>query len=381
MGTIAAGLSAFLPLLAPQEPAPAAPVAAPAEIVLAAELDPVPLSAFGLGPGGVEPAAAGRRPAALCWTETGCTTPGGVQIECLGAGVKLTFPSERELLIAPDGFLHLRGGGVAGPFAAGLELRLGDGAAVRVQLSQAQRHRLRSVEVAHGDRAIELWRRGRRVQQHARVGFWGGVRLCCCGDGGDLYRAIALGPLITLERVLVPGGRESATPATRLVVLTRPMLAALAELPRQHRTPDPDLRAAIAAVGLVADRADMILPPGAELQRAEPDQLRWVLRGGYELELALEGDRAPRLSLFAGQSLRPMVEWAIAGNPAAFLNNPHASDPGASRWRGNGVPLVFTVPEFQVRDALFEQPRALGAIRALVERRPVVGRARPSPGR
>lgn len=365
MGLLAAALTGPLAFALPQQPAEGderLPTPPPPEVVLAADADPVPLRAFGLGSGGLDEQS---RPGALRWAEAGCTTPGGIGVQCRPAGVKLEFPSGRELLVAPDGFVHVRGGGAAGPFAAGLELRLGDGSAVRVLLSQAQRRRLRSVVVVHGDRALQPWRRGRPAREIARVGFWGGLRLCCCGDGGDLYRAVAIGPLITLDRVLVPDGREDRTPPERLVVLTRPMLRALAQVPRHHRTPDPALRAAVTAVSATAQHGGRIFPAGASLRRAERDDLRWALRAGYELQLALDGPRAPRLSLYAGRSARPMVEWALAMNSAVFLNNPGADQPGAPRWRGNGVAMPVVAPELQARSVLFEHGYALGVLRRL----------------
>lgn len=331
-------------------------------IVLADATDPVPLRAFGLGDGGLKNA---RVTGALRWADGGCVTPAGIRIECLRAGVKLTFPTGRELLFAPDGALHLRDGTAGGPFPTGVELRLGDGTSVRVKLSQAQRIRVRDVVVQHGRRALRPYRKGKLVREIARPGFWGGPRVCCCGDGGELYRAIALGPLVTLDRVLVPQDRLEDAPSERLVVLTRPLLDALSELTRRHRTPEPDVKRAVAAVNATVQRGQQIFPSGKKLRRAEHDNLRWLLRGGFELELALDGPRAPRLSLFAGRSIRPMVEWSLGINSAVFLNNPRSDQPGASRWRGNGVALPRTVLDLQPRDVLFERQLALALIRRL----------------
>jgi len=368
MGSVVAVTLASLGCLVPQDSGlpPALPSAqALAEVVLADDADPVPLTSFGLGGGGLDVA---RRTAALRWTKNGCTTPGHIRVQVMAAGVKLTFPSGCELLVAPDGTLHLRSGDTAGPFPSGLELRLGDGSSVRIRLSQAQRARLRDVVVVSGGRALQPWRRGRPASAIPRVSYWGGVRLCCCGDGGHLYRAIAIGSLVTLERVLVPADQKSKAPRQRLVILTAPLKRALAMIPRQSRGPDPVLRRAVRAVSATAARSEALFPAGALLHRADRDKLRWVLRAGYELELAVDGPRAPRLSLFAGRSLRPMVEWTLGAGAAAFLNNPRADQPGAPRWSGNGVRMPLVAAELQVRRDLSEHSRAIGLIGRLLDR-------------
>ncbi|WP_296413633.1 DNA polymerase IV [Zoogloea sp.] len=59
---------------------------------------------------------------------------------------------------------------------------------------------------------------------------------------------------------------------------------------------------------VIKDRGDQIFPSGASLPRAEQDKLRWLLRGGFELQLDLDGAMAPRLQLFAGETVAPMIE-------------------------------------------------------------------------
>lgn len=351
----------FAAVLSPQEPATrTAPALRPLvpEVVVAPSPDPVPLAEFGLGDGGT----GAVEPASMRWIEGGCTTPGGVRIECRAAGVKLTFPSGRELLVAPDGRLHLRSGEVAGPYASGLELRLGDGASVRIVLAPGARERLRNVHVVADERAVQPWRRGAPATFVDRPGPWAGVRIACCGDGGDLYRAIALGPLVVLERVLVADDRAAAAPEQRLVLLTAPLRQSLAAMPRQHTETDVAVRRAVAAVAAVADRADAIFP--AALHRAAPDRLRWLLRGGFELQLDLEGPLAPRLGLCAGGATFPMVEWTLGPAGAAFLGNPR-DDPSTKRWHGNGTRLVCAAPELQAKEHLNERAAALRVVARL----------------
>ena len=359
---------ALFPLLLAQDPPPALPSLPSlpdlhAEVVLAGDAEPVLLGAYGLGNGGLDEKLAPDR---LRWHDDGVTTSGGIRVQCQGAGVKLTFPSGRELLFAVDGVLHLRSGEQAGPFPFGAELRLGCGARVRITMAPGQRERLREVAVVDGEQVVQPWRRGKPARELDDLRPWGGVRLCCCGDGGDLYRAIGLGPMLVLERVLVAKEREAKAPAERLVLLTAALLQSLNRLPRQHTGSEAPLRRAVGAVAATADRASTIFPAGASLRRAERDQLRWVLRAGYELELTFEGPNAPRLGLFAGRSLQPMVEWTLLGVPAAYLPNPK-EQPGASRWHGNGTRLGKVAEDLQARAELFEVGHALEVVKRLLK--------------
>ena len=359
------GLSATVFLLAAVVPQVQAPAGKPlpllhAEVCLAPSPDPVPLAEFGLGAGGVEPSKAGQ----LRWQNGDCVTAGGVRIECRSAGVKLTFPSGRELLFAPDGNLHLRSRECAGPFEFGLELRLGDGTCVRITLTQHERERLRDVFVVHGERVLQPWRRGEASTRAERPGSWAGLRFFCCGDGGDVYRAVAIGPLLVLDRVLVPETRVKTTPGERLVLATAPILESLDVMRRQHKEPDAAVRKAITAVGAVADRGSDIFPAGAVLQRSEKDRLRWLLGCGFELQLDLDGPRSPRLALFVGENGLPMVEWILSGDPAAFLTNPRDDQIG-KRWHGNGTRMSPVLVDLQPREELFERGYALRVIERL----------------
>ncbi|MEO6595770.1 MAG: hypothetical protein ABIP94_13545 [Planctomycetota bacterium] len=344
-----------------QDPRPLRPLPAPLpEVVLAGSADPVLLAEFGLGDGGMSAEPRSE----LHWSPDGCTTSGGVRIECRSVGVKLTFPSGRELLVATDGNVHLRSGESAGPFPGGLELRLGDGACVRILLAPSSSERLRDVTIIEGERVLQPWWRGDAARRLERPSVWAGLRLGCCGDGGDLYRTIALGPLLVLDRVLVEAARMDKTPRERLVVLTEPIAQSLGVMRRQHREPDAQVRAAMTAVAAVADRSDAVFPTGASLQRAEHDKLRWLLRGGFELQLDLDGPQAPRLGLFAGSGPVPMIEWTLNGSPAAFLTNPR-DDQAGKRWHGNGTRLLRVAMDLQAREELFERGYALQVIRRL----------------
>lgn len=348
--------------LSAQTPAGAVPPLLP-EIVLAAAHDGrAELPEFGLGDGGV----ASGEPGALRQRQRprDSITAGGVRVECHAVGVRLTFASGCELLVAPDGYLHLRGGEVAGPFARGVELRLGDGTLVRITLAPDERERVRDVVLVDGEVTLQPWRRGAPGSEMSRAVSWAGPRLACLGDGGDLYRPIALGPLVVLERVLVSAARESLAPRQRLVVLSSPLVQSLVTMCRQHREPEAAVRQAVTAAAAVADRGDAIFQAGAALQRAEHDRLRWLLRGGFELQIELAGAHAPRLQLFAGKSPLPMIEWTLRADAAAFLTNPR-EDQSERRWHGNGTRLPRVAADLQAREHLFERGQAMAVLERL----------------
>lgn len=327
----------------------------PPEAVVARGLGAPVLADMGLGDGGVG-VADGR---AYFTPDDDVVTPGGVRVSCRTAGVKLTFPSGRELLVSPDGFLHLRGGESGGPFRGGVELWLADGTTVRVALAQSSEVRLREVAVGDATRRLQPWRRGAPCVAAATSSGWAGPRLWCVGDGGDVYRAIALGPLLVLDRVLVAAERADSTPRERLVVLAEPLVDSLRTMQRQHREPDAAVRAAMTAIAGLAAHADRILPAGAALPRIERERMRWQLGAGFELEYAVDGPLAPRLELYAPEATLPMVEWTLHADGAAFLANPR-EDRATKRWHGNGTRLPPTAMALQARDELNE--RALAAV-------------------
>ena len=343
-------------------PAPAAarrqpPLPPSAEVVVARGLDAPAFADLGLGDGGIA-AVDGRTH--FTPADDVCT-PGGVRVVCRTAGVKLVFPSGRELLVAPDGFLHLRDGAVGGPFRGGVELWLADGTTVRVTLAQSSAVRLREVTVGDATRRLHAWRRGEPCVAAASPSGWAGPRLCCAGDGGDVYRAIALGPLLVLDRVLIAVDRDEHAPRERLVVLAEPLVDSLRTMQRQHREPDAAVRGAMAAIAVLAAHAADILPAGAALPRVESDRLRWQLGAGFEVEYAIDGPLAPRLELYAPTATQPMVEWTLHADGAAFLANPR-EDRATKRWHGNGTRLPPTAAALQARGELHERALATAVI-------------------
>ncbi len=372
------GLLTIVALLcAPQgAPAPAAvsgagqPVAAttvtaeaPAEIVLLGDqvLGPV---AFGLGTGGV---GKGPHDAPLRTAFGACTTPGGIGVRTLREGVLLRFPGGGELLFAPDGHLHLRTGERAGPFLAGAEFWLADGARLRVTRTGSRRDPVQEVIVVAGEQATRLWERNRGVLEDAPLRPWLGPRLLCGGDGTTIYRAIAVGPLVTMERLLLPTGTGRDLPARRIGLFVEPLLHSLAALPEQNGRFPAELDPALRAVRELDRRARAVFDPKARPpRRVEQDEARFALSHGYELTFRPEPGSRVRLGLHVGQQREPFVEWSIGLVATLNLLHPERVGGEAGRYWGRPALVPPVAPDLRARAELFELGPALDVVRALV---------------
>ena len=363
--------SSLLPLVLPQQPAVATAVgrsSTPKEasasidptvdagLVFAAVGSTLP-AAFRLGDGGVLPDSATRDPS-LPGEPGSCITPGGVRVACQREGVKLTFASDREVLFAPDGYVHLRDGSVAGPFTSGIEFTLADGCLVRVDRSGSRRAPIVAVDVIGGEAAVSLWRRGSPVRERAR----GDSRLppvFCLGGGDVLYRAAAAGPLVALSRVLAPKeialGRK--LPRHRLCLQVGPMIESLQALAlsrgaRWHES-------AAAEVGLILAkesevwRQDLPVPP-----RTSSDPLQYLLVAGYDLTLR-EVNGVVQVEIGRHQE-KPFVQWRLGYlGSVCYLDDSPQSGTDAT-----AVPVV--VPRLQVmllRNDIREVTSVLEAVR------------------
>ncbi len=310
-------------------------------------------AAFRLGDGGGEAAVAAAAGATLRGVRGTCTTPGGVQVRCQREGVKLTFPSGRELLWAPDGHLHLRDGSVGGPFEGGIELRLFDGSAVRILRGGSRRTPIESVVVVAGGDGVRLWRRGEPLFESDR-GSWFGERAWCLGDGDALYRALALGPVVTLDRLLAP--RDTKLPRYRLALEVGPLLDSMQALAASRaRLTDAE---AVGEVSFVLANAERALPcSGPPPVRTSTSPLRFLVRSGYEFEFRLDGGDV-RLRM-ARHGLRPFAEWQLGYGAAVCCVQ------GAMQPAGNLVTLAPVAPELQPRLERFELVPAITVLRGL----------------
>lgn len=343
----------------PQHPPAVPPL--PGQLVLLDGGQHLPLPALGLGDGGVQ----ASDPNGPSWTEDGILSPGGVQIVCRAVGVKLKWPSGRELLFSSDGRLHLRSGEHTDPMPFGAELWLGDGSRLQVRLQPGETPPLRSALLTHANTAAVIWRRGIAVRDTATANPFLGPHLGCLGDGGDVYRIVALGPLVVLDRLLVAEDRMATVPRQRLALFTAPLHEALQRLPRAHTGTEAPLRAAIDALRALAEHAHELLPLSTPLPRVDTAQLRWQIGGRCELGLDLDADRGPTLQWYAPEAGRPMVEWTLTERPTAYLTNPFDDRPTADRWYGNGVRLDAVASALQVRPGTPERGQALQALRDL----------------
>lgn len=261
----------------------------------------------GLGSGGlgVVEAAAGDRPAG----KGRATSPGGVVVECREQGVKLTFPSGREVLVAPDGHLHLRDGAVSHQFGGGVALMLADGAEVRVLLNGSRRMPLQEVQLCAAGAAHRLWRRRDADDAEVRLAPWHGDRLWCLGDGGALYRAVALGPLVTMRCELRPkDANDARLPENGLLLATGPVLASLQQL---HGELSRAERERFREVSALCAAPEALFGGKGVPRRIDGRALRYVLPSGYVLQIDLEGPAAVlRLSREAGSDA--FAEWRLA---------------------------------------------------------------------
>jgi hypothetical protein len=236
-------------------------------------------------------------------------SPGGATVECRREGVKVTFPGGRELLFAPDGYLHLRGGEVIGQFGGGVELQFLDGSSLRILRCGSRRTPIESVVLARGGAGVRLWSGQDADATPVEAGTWVGDREWCLGDGGALYRAIALGPLVTLQRQLLPKDLDPAPPPARLVLAVDAVLQSVQDLveargKRVEREATPELLAVIEALPSVLV-ADLHPPP-----RISAEPLRFVLRRGFVLQFALAGAEL-RMELCHEQSSAPFLVWRL----------------------------------------------------------------------
>ena len=293
-----------------------------------------------------------------------CTTPGGVVVHCRREGVKLTFPSGRELLYAPDGHMHLRDGTEAGPFHQGVELRLSDGTTVAIDRSGSRRSPIECVEVTAAGEAVCLYRRGNPTHEKARVAFRV-PPVFCLGDGGSLYRVIALGPLVTFARVLAPMDQVRLMPEHRLCVLEGALVDSMSMLAasrarQRHPESVAEIELILAEEGRVF-RSDMPMPP-----RTGSSPLQYLLHSGYDLTLVEELGMV-RMQL-ARHERQPFLEWRLG-----YMT--HICGMSATTEDGSGQERADTpMPDLQA-NLLYHEIDAAMAVVAAVQKN---GEQRPS---
>ena len=265
-------------------------------------------------------------------------TLGGVLVRVKSAGVKLDFPSGRELLISPDGRIHLRSGEKTLPFFRGVRLILGDGTIITVRRGANSRFPLASVEVIIRGRVRRLWSGTRRVVNASHSGVFVGTTLLALGDGGTLFKASAAGLLVGLERVLCPKNSMQRTPRRRLVILGGLLAESLAKLPShapQRSAQFPQVKEAalrFAALGYLF-RGMTARPPGAV------GELWFQLRHEYRLKVESTQNGILVIGLYRGAAPIPGVEWTISGKTEIHFVRPVGGTRGGPRYFLRGIDL------------------------------------------
>lgn len=363
----------LLALWLPQQPAPPATTAVPADAELLLVPGAITLSPtdLGLGHGGVRPAGGAATP--LRALPSSGTTPGGVEVRALPQGVRIAFPSGRQLLFAPDGFLHLRGGEHAGPFPGGVELHLADGCSVRIVRTGSRRNPLQEVLIAAAPGgaarggSVRIWQRDRpALEWDPPRSDWPGTTLLCAGDGDAVYRVVAAGPMLILERVAVPAADARTLPERRVVLRTDQLLTSLRELPASIGQVDGALAAALQRAEALARGTRPVFPAEATApRRVERQPARFALGAGCELTLSAEHSGPVRMGLHRGQESDPFVEWSLGYVCQLNLLHPERADGGSGRyWRG-GVTLPVTSLPARARPERFDLDQIQRVIRGL----------------
>jgi hypothetical protein len=321
----------------------------------------LPLRALGLGDGGLGEAVRGRGgPGEL-------TTPGGVLVRAQIEGVKLDFPSGRELLVAPNAAIWLRGGEHTDPCLNGLELWLADGARVRIERESSPREPLRSVEVITEHGTVELWRAQRRMVRANSMSRPALEAFLVLGEGDVLYRALPLGPLLVLERVLCPVVERGEYPAQRAIVCADPLAESLRALPEHvpaHRVQFPQ---AIEAAANLAELAPRLFPRGMRARPPGPSgAMVFGLPYDFRLTIAAPPQGPARIGLTRGDADVPIVEWLVGPRTTLQLVRPGGGIHGGARYFLDGLDLTAQARALlEVRTTAQGSDRARDVLRAL----------------
>lgn len=307
----------------------------------------------------------------------GLRTPGGVHVLADRAGILVRFPyrdedKTRDLLIAPDGFVHLRDGGVGEPDADGrIALYLADGSVVTVQAARPGSAGLTAVTVSTIDLELPvvLWgldearakaaeastpRRRRSVRRRAstRHRSFGdlpvGTVWYALGDGRSIYRPVPSGPLVVLESVVAPAEpdpREPLPASAAVVVVGDVLEASLRELPRvvgRQRIQFPQAREVVLRLardaGKIFRKGVSLRPPGGLGDLLIPLGEDFLL--SVEVLDAAKMHGSLRLGLTKRGATAPVIEWVVRnGKTTAHLVRPAAGSGDGPRYflRGHDI--------------------------------------------
>jgi hypothetical protein len=326
---LACALAAVLP-----QPALGSDAAA---LVSGAVLDDgrLPLRALGLGDGGLDGSPRSLPPGAGHYV-----TRGGVAVRAQREGVKLDFPSGAELLVAPDGAVHLRDGSHTAPTSRTLELHLADGARVRL-VPGARRRPLDTVEVVEDGWSTELWRRELAMRQRQRAPRPGGACYFAVGRGDVLYRGATLGAVVALQRALCPRDREADYPGHRAVLAGDVLIESLQRLPAAVPPLAVQFPQAPAAAANLASAAPELFPAGAVTRPpGAVGDLIFPLAGDFRLAVEERTGEQLWLALYRGTAAVPVVEWHSGARTVLHLLRPDGGENGGPRYFARGVDVT-----------------------------------------
>jgi hypothetical protein len=282
------------------------------------------LQSMALGDGGV----AKERSKLVSLARGRVRTPGGVLVQAQTEGVKLTFPNRNALLITPGGRMHLRTGEMTLAHLKGVRLLLADGSVVTARRAPGGRQPLSSVEVEVDGRSHRIWNTRARAWNASHVGAFPGPALLALGDGRVLYRAIPVGPMVVLERILCPRPQRSCYAKVRLAIVGDVLAASLRRLPQHAPRRSVQFPQARTAADKLAALSNKIFPARMVPRPAGAvGELWFELPADFRLKVAAEDHRVV-LGLYRGSTATPAVEWLVRGRTELCFVRPFASAPG-----------------------------------------------------
>lgn len=291
-------------LLAPQDP--------PADAVVVSGVMPdgrVALAGLGLGDGGVDPLRSGAGEAARGVRRS----TGGVLVRARREGVKFDFPSGAEVLVGPDGRVHLRDGGRTLPTTGVLEIVLADRTRVEIQPNTSPL--LAPLQVLVEDERGQrlLWRDGMALDLPVQEPRRARQTLIALGDGTTLYDATLFGPVVVLRAVLFPKAAEGRLPRERVVVLGDILARSLQRLPEHAPPRSVQFPQAAEAAQNLARIAPRLFAAGViPRPRGARGSLVFPLVDEFQLVVATTEAGPVTVGLHRGTSTVPIVEWLAA---------------------------------------------------------------------
>jgi hypothetical protein len=335
----------------------------------------LPVAALELGDGGIAAA-----PSPSDEDQRGrITTPGGVIVRAQREGVKLDFPSGAELLIAPDGAVHLRSGEHTATALHAVELWLADGARVRAVRGPQRGAPFREVCVVDGEHGTAIWQEAFAVRYPVRAPRPTGDCFFVLGAGDVLYRGTVLGPLLGLERVLCPARKSTAAPAAFIAVVGDVLTASLERLPARMPAVSIEFPEAPQVAANLAQGAPLLFPAGRLARPAGvAGELVFPLAHGFRLVVEERPGADLWLCLCGAGTDIPVVEWEIGARTTMHLVRPDGGASGGPRWFLRGIdvtdatraapPLPNALPAAAQMKRIVRSLGARPALRADVQR-------------